>query len=82
VVRTYVPLAAGSARYPYRRFLPWNLVGAFLWAVGVTVVGSLLSGVPFITDNIDVLLAVVVLVSVLPVVIGQLRKRRARRREA
>jgi membrane-associated protein len=82
VVRTYVPLAAGSARYPYRRFLPWNLTGAFLWAVGVTVVGSLLSGVPFITDNIDVLLAVVVLVSVLPVVIGQLRKRRARRREA
>ena len=82
VVRTYVPLAAGSARYPYRRFLPWNLVGAFLWAVGVTILGSLLSGVPFITDNIDVLLAVVVLVSVLPVVIGQLRKRRARRREA
>jgi len=82
VVRTYVPLAAGSARYPYRRFLPWNLTGAFLWAVGVTVVGSLLSGVPFITDNIDVLLAVVVLVSVLPVVIGQLRKRRARGREA
>jgi membrane-associated protein len=80
VVRTYVPLAAGSARYPYRRFLPWNLAGAFLWAVGVTVLGSLLSGVPFITDNIDVLLAVVVLVSVLPVVIGQLRKRRARRR--
>ena len=82
VVRTYVPLAAGSARYPYRRFLPWNLTGALLWAVGVTIVGSLLSGVPFITDNIDVLLAVVVLVSVLPVVIGELRKRRARRREA
>lgn len=80
VVRTYVPLAAGSARYPYRRFLPWNLVGAFLWAVGVTVVGSLLSGVPFITDNIDVLLTVIVLVSVLPVIIGQVRKRILARR--
>lgn len=80
IVRTYVPFAAGSARYPYRRFLPWNLLGAFLWAVGVTVVGSLLGGVPFITDNIDVLLSVIVLVSVLPVVIGQVRKRiRARR---
>ncbi len=80
VVRTYVPLAAGSARYPYRRFLPWNLMGAFLWAVGVTVIGSLLSGVPFITDNLEVLLAVVVLISVAPVVIGQLRKRsRAKR---
>lgn len=80
VIRTFVPLAAGSARYPYRRFLPWNLLGAFLWAVGVTVVGSLLGGVPFITDNIDVLLTVIVLISVLPVVLSQVRKRiRARR---
>lgn len=82
VIRTYVPLAAGSARYPYRRFLPWNLLGAFLWAVGVTVVGSLLGGVPFITNNIDVLLTVVVLISVLPVIIGALRRRARARRTA
>lgn len=83
VVRTYVPLAAGSARYPYRRFLPWNLLGAFLWAIGVTVLGSLLGGVPFITKNIDVLLTVIVLISVLPIVIEQVRKRvRARRAAA
>lgn len=83
IIRTFVPLAAGSARYPYRRFLPWNLLGAFLWAVGVTVVGSLLGGVPFITDNIDVLLTVIVLISVLPIIIEQVRKRvRARRRTA
>ena len=80
VVRTFVPLAAGSARYPYRRFLPWNLIGAFLWAVGVTVLGSLLSGVPFITENIDVLLTVIVVISVLPVVVNVLRERRRRRR--
>ncbi|MGN6446865.1 DedA family protein [Amnibacterium sp.] len=80
IIRTYVPLAAGSARYPYRRFLPWNLAGAFLWVVLVTVVGSLLGGVPFIVNNIDVLLTVVVVVSVLPIVIDQVRKRvRARR---
>jgi membrane-associated protein len=82
VIRTYVPLAAGSARFPYRRFLPWNLLGAFLWAVGVTVVGSLLGGVPFITDNIDVLLTVIVLVSVLPVILSQVRKRIKARRAA
>jgi membrane-associated protein len=82
IVRTYVPLAAGSARYPYRRFLPWNLLGAFLWAVGVTIVGSLLGGVPVIANNLDVLLAVVVLVSVLPIVISQVRKRMQARRTA
>ncbi|MFD1721279.1 DedA family protein [Amnibacterium endophyticum] len=82
IIRTYVPLAAGSARYPYRRFLPWNALGAFLWAVGVTVVGSFLGGLPFIANNIDVLLAAVVVVSVLPIVIDQLIKRARRRRAA
>lgn len=76
IVRTYVPLATGSARYPYRKFLPWNVAGAFLWAVGVTVVGSLLGGVPVIANNLELLLAVVVVLSLLPVVIGALRKRR------
>lgn len=76
VVRTFVPLAAGSARFPYRRFVPWNLTGAFLWSVGVTVAGGLLGGVPFIRDHLEVLLAVVVLVSVGPIVLERLRARR------
>jgi membrane-associated protein len=82
VVRTYVPFAAGSARYPYRKFLPWNLAGAFLWAVGVTVLGSLLGGVPFVTKNIDILLTAVVVVSLLPVIINVLIKRVRSRRAA
>jgi membrane-associated protein len=79
IVRTYVPLAAGSAGYPYRRFVPWNVMGAFLWAVGVTVLGSMLGGVPVIANNLELLLAVVVVISILPVLIGYLRKRRQAR---
>lgn len=82
VLRTWVPLAAGAARYPFGRFLVWNVLGAFVWAVGVTVVGSLLGGVPFVANNLEVILAVVVIVSVLPLVIDALRKRAKRRREA
>lgn len=82
VLRTYVPLAAGSARYPYRRFLPWNLAGGLTWAVGVTAIGSLLGGLPFIAHNIDVLLTAMVVLSVSPIVIDQLRKRRRARRAA
>ncbi len=81
VVRTYVPLAAGSARYPYRKFVPWNVLGAFLWAVGVTIIGSLLGGVPFVANNLEVILALVVLISVLPLAIEYLRKRSARRKD-
>jgi membrane protein DedA with SNARE-associated domain len=75
VVRTYVPLAAGTADMHYRRFILWNVVGAVGWASGLTVVGVLLGGIPFVAHNIDVLMIVVVIVSILPILIGVVRKR-------
>lgn len=76
VVRTYVPLAAGIVAMPYRRFVPWNALGGCLWTVVMVVLGVLLGGIPFVTKNIDVLMIVVVLISVLPLVISALRGRR------
>lgn len=79
VVRTYVPLAAGTADMHYRRFILWNVVGAVGWACGLTVVGVLLGGIPFVAQNIDVLMIVVVIVSILPILIGVVRKRASSR---
>ena len=79
VVRTYVPLAAGTADMHYRRFILWNVVGAVGWACGLTVVGVLLGGIPFVAHNIDVLMIVVVIVSILPILIGVVRKRASSR---
>jgi membrane protein DedA with SNARE-associated domain len=81
VVRTYVPLAAGTAQMHYRRFLVCNLIGAIAWAPGLTVVGVLLGGIPLIAHNIDALMIVVILVSVLPIAIGALRRRHGARRD-
>ncbi|WP_062292353.1 DedA family protein [Demequina phytophila] len=77
IVRTYVPLAAGTAAMRYRRFLLWNVIGATLWVVGMTTVGVLLGGIPFVANNIDALMIVVVVVSLLPIAIGALRRARS-----
>jgi membrane-associated protein len=77
IVRTYVPLAAGTSGYHYRKFVVWNLTGAFLWAVGMVVLGSLLGGLPFVADHIDLLAIALVIVSVLPIVIAGIRRSRA-----
>ena len=77
-VRTYVPLSAGIAAMPYRSFLPWNALGGVSWVVVMLVLGVLLGGIPFIANNIDVLMIVVVVLSVAPIVIGAIRRRRAR----
>ncbi|MCU1439106.1 MAG: putative rane protein [Rhodoglobus sp.] len=81
VVRTYVPLAAGTSRYHYPKFLLWNLTGAALWTVVVTTLGVLLGRIPLIRDHIDVISLIIVLVSVLPIGISALIRVQKNRRE-
>jgi membrane-associated protein len=42
VVRGVVPVVAGTARMPYRRFLPWNVAASIVWTTGVMTAGYLL----------------------------------------
>jgi len=81
-VRTYSAVSAGVGKMNYRHFVSYDVVGALLWGVGVTLLGYSLGTIPFIKSNIEALLILVVLVSVAPVVIGLWRKRRAARRAA
>lgn len=40
LLRAFVPGLAGMSRMPFRRvFLPWNLLGAAIWAPGCVLVG-------------------------------------------
>ncbi|MEO9221091.1 MAG: DedA family protein [Mycobacteriaceae bacterium] len=39
--RAVMPALAGSAKMPYRRFLPWNALGGVVWGIGFVVLGFL-----------------------------------------
>ena len=79
-VRTYAPVAAGVGRMSYRHYVSFDLVGALLWGVGVTLLGYALGNIPFIKANIELLLIAVVLVSVAPIGIRLTRSWLAARR--
>lgn len=68
-IRTFVPLAAGMARYPYGQFVVFNSLGAALWGVGVTLAGVALGGFDFVKNNLSVIILAIVVVSVIPVVV-------------
>ncbi|KQR08364.1 VTT domain-containing protein [Cellulomonas sp. Leaf334] len=76
IVRTYAPVAAGVGGMRYRHFVTYNVVGALLWAVGVTLLGYWLGNFTFIKENIEILLIVVVGLSVVPIGVELLRARR------
>ncbi|HYR46949.1 MAG TPA: DedA family protein, partial [Thermoanaerobaculia bacterium] len=37
--RSVVPAAAGAAKMPYRRFLPWNAAAGVVWGAGSALLG-------------------------------------------
>jgi membrane-associated protein len=64
-----------------RRYLVYSGIGGALWAIGVTVLGSLLGRFEFVKKNIEIMLLLVVAVSVVPIAVEFLRERARRGRE-
>ena len=76
LVRTFVTLIAGVGKMPFKSFMTYTAIGGVLWCVGVTALGYFLGQIPFVHDNIEVALILIVVVSVLPMVFEYLRERR------
>jgi len=79
IVRTFITVTAGVGRMDRRRYIAYSGLGAVLWACGVTVLGYLLGSVPFVKNNIEVILIAIILVSVVPMITEYLRERRRSR---
>ena len=76
IVRTFITAIAGVGRMDFRRFMIFSAIGGVIWAVGVTLAGYFLGTIPFVKDNIEAILLLVVLVSVIPIVIEFIKHRR------
>lgn len=80
IVRTFTPVLAGVAGMRYRTFVTYNLVGAAAWASLATLLGyGLGRRFPHLESYLTPILLVVVALSVLPVGIEVVRRRRSRR---
>jgi len=77
IVRTFITVMAGVGRMEPKRYLTYSLIGAVLWAAGVTVLGYWLGQFEFVRTNIELILILIVAVSILPIVIELIRARRA-----
>lgn len=79
IVRTLAPVMAGTAKMKYRTFVTFNVFGAALWGMGVTLLGYFL-GQSIGPDNIDKYLlpivGVIILLSLLAPTIEWYRGKR------
>jgi membrane-associated protein len=76
IVRTFVPFVAGAAQMTSGAFVLYNFVGAAAWVVLCLGAGVLWGNVPFVKEHFSVVTLGIVVVSILPVVVEFIRKRR------
>ncbi|MFE2068731.1 DedA family protein [Streptomyces sp. NPDC059467] len=82
VVRTVLNPMAGALEVPVRTFTVWQAVGGLVWSMGLTLAGYALgSSIPNVDRYLLPLVALIVVVSLLPLLAEVLRSRRAARPE-
>lgn len=70
IVRTFAPILAGVGQMPYRIFLFYNVLGAVIWAGGVTLLGYFLGRtIPDAERFILPLVLVIVIFTLVPMVV-------------
>ncbi len=77
IVRTLVPTLAGVSRMPFLVYTLYNMIGALLWGVGLTALSYYLGQlIPDLDKYILLIVAVVLVVSVIPIVLKFLQARK------
>ena len=66
IVRTFTPVLAGVSYMRYPVFLAYDIVGGILWGGGVTLLGYFLGNVPFVKNNLELMILLIVFLSILP----------------
>ncbi|MFC9097468.1 DedA family protein [Streptomyces sp. NPDC057072] len=83
VVRTVLNPTAGALEVPVRTFTLWQAIGGLVWAVGVTLAGYVLgSSIPNVDHYLLPLIALIVVVSLIPLLSEVLRSRQSARPKA
>jgi len=76
LARTFAPFVAGIGRMTYPRFFAYDLFGGALWIFSLTLAGYWFGNLPWIRNNLSLVIVAIVAISLLPALVGWLGHRR------
>ena len=68
IVRTFAPFVAGTGEMNYRRFMYFNVIGAFLWVGLILPAGWFFGNIPIVKENFGIVVLGIIIISILPMV--------------
>ena len=75
LLRTFAPFVAGVGAMHYPRFAAYNLFGAVLWVLSLTLAGYFFGNLPWVQRNLSAVIVGIIVVSLIPAIVGWLRQR-------
>ena len=78
IIRTFAPFLAGVASMPYARFLAYNIFGGVMWITSLVYAGYFFGNIPWVKQNLSLIVVGIVVVSLIPAVVTFLHERRKR----
>ncbi|RQP16708.1 MAG: DedA family protein [Parapedobacter sp.] len=81
IVRTLAPFVGGIGRMNYGTFLTYNVLGAVLWVVGITLAGYFLGNIPIVRDNFSKVVLLIIVISILPIIFEVAKEKFRNRKE-
>ncbi len=78
IVRTFTPFAAGVGKMEYKKFLLFDILGGFLWIFSMTLAGYFLGNIPWIRENNEKVVLLIIFISILPMLLSYLKSKRAK----
>ena len=75
IIRTFIPFVAGSSTMTYKRFLPYNLLGAFCWVALCCGAGYWFGNTAFVKAHFSAIVLGIIIVSLIPIAVTAIRGR-------
>ena len=76
IVRTFAPFVAGIGKMQYAKFLRFNVIGAVLWVVGLTMLGYFFGNLKVVKENFETVIFGIIGISLLPMLIEIIRAKK------
>jgi membrane-associated protein len=79
-IRTFAPFVAGVAEMTRVKFTAYNVIGALIWVVGLTTAGYLFGNLPWVQENLSLIIWALIIVPGLIAVFGAWKASREAKR--